>query len=212
VLLGDVTGKGLEAAALTSLVRHGARFLSRYEHSPSRILAGLNDALREQPGLWLCTALCVRLHRDEPVIACAGHPAPLVVRDDGRVREIGCPGSLLGAWSGAGSNDCPVPMAGDETLFLYTDGVIDARGEHERFGVRRLKQFLTEHAGRAPAELLSELEAELDRFQVGAQADDTAALALRPAPRALDLGAGEQDPRAAQASHPRDRLRTLPLT
>ena len=48
VLLGDVTGKGVEAAALTSLVRHGARFLSRYERSPSRILAGLNEALREQ--------------------------------------------------------------------------------------------------------------------------------------------------------------------
>ena len=50
VLLGDVTGKGVEAAALTSLVRHGARFLSKYERSPSRILVGLNEAARRAAG------------------------------------------------------------------------------------------------------------------------------------------------------------------
>jgi serine phosphatase RsbU (regulator of sigma subunit) len=146
------------------------------------------------------------------VVASAGHPAPLVVRDDGRVREIGCVGPLLGAWSGAGSIDRAVPMADDETLFLYTDGVIDTLGERDRFGVGRLKRFLAEHAGRAPEELLAGLEAKLDHFQVGPQADDTAALALRPAPRALDLGTGESEPRVAESPHPRGRLRTLPMT
>jgi serine phosphatase RsbU (regulator of sigma subunit) len=209
VLLGDVTGKGIEAAVLTSLVRHGGRVLSRYERSPSRILAGLNDALREQPGLWLCTALCVRLHRDEPVIASAGHPAPLVVRDDGRIREIGCPGPLLGAWGGVASADRAVSMAADETLFLYTDGVIDTLGEHDRFGLARLKRFLAEHAGREPDELLSALEAELERFQVGGQADDTAAVALRPVAGPIDIGLVEAGP---DASHARGRLRTLPLS
>ena len=116
VLLGDVTGKGVEAAALTSLVRHGARFLSRYERSPSQILAGLNEALREQPGLWLLTALCARLHRREAIIASAGHPPALVVRDDGRVREIGALGPILGAWSGRGSADRSVSIGADETL------------------------------------------------------------------------------------------------
>jgi PAS domain S-box-containing protein len=201
VLLGDVTGKGIEAAALTSLVRHGARFLSRYERSPSRILAGLNDALGDQPGLLLCTALCVRLHEDKAIIASAGHPSALVVRDDGRVREIGAAGPILGAWSGANWSDYPVPIARDETLFLYTDGVVDTRGELERFGVRRLKRLLREHAGRPPARLLAELEVALDRFQVGAQADDTAALALRPVPTAGALEA--RDPHAG------DRARTL---
>src|SRR6202012_1442448 len=76
VLLGDVTGKGVEAAALTSLVRHGARFLSKYERSPSRILVRLSEALSEQPSLWLCTAVCVRLEHGQAVIASAGHPAP----------------------------------------------------------------------------------------------------------------------------------------
>lgn len=203
VLLGDVTGKGVAAAALTSLVRHGARFLGRYEHSPGRILAGLNEALREQPGLWLCTALCARLQGGEAVIASAGHQPALIVRDDGRVREIGAVGPILGAWSGDGSVDRVVPIAGDETLFLYTDGVIDAQGEHERFGLERLKRALREAAGRPPEQLLSHLEAELERFQVGAQADDTAALALRPV-----SSAGQT---ATAHVHPVERVRTLPV-
>jgi PAS domain S-box-containing protein len=197
VLLGDVTGKGIEAAALTSLVRHGGRFLSRYERSPGRILAGLNDALREQPGLWLCTALCACLRPGEAVIASAGHPPALVIRDDGRVREIGGAGPILGAWTSEDSIDRAVPIGADETLFVYTDGVIDTQGEHERFGVERLKRALRDAAGRTPEELLSYLDAELERFQVGAQADDTAALALRPGSPPSELeqrrsGSGEQ--------------------
>ena len=204
VLLGDVTGKGIEAAALTSLVRHGARFLSRYERSPSRILAGLNEALREQPGLWLCTALCARLHRGEALIASAGHPPAMVVRDDGRVREIGAVGPILGAWSDQASADRTVPIAADETLFLYTDGVIDAPGECDRFGPHRLKQLLREHAGRSPEEVLAGLEAALDRFQMGSRADDTAALALRPV---SPTAAIEERP-----AHPGRGLPTLPVS
>ncbi len=204
VLLGDVTGKGVEAAALTSLVRHGARFLSKYERSPRQILARLNEALSEQPGLWLCTAVCARLERDRAVVASAGHPGPLVVRDDGRVREIGAAGPILGAWAGEQSVDRIVPIAADETLFMYTDGVVDALGERERFGIGRLKRLVSEHAGVPPERLLAELEAELDRFQVGRQADDTAALALRPA--AVSGGVPAHSSQGAGAS------RNLPVT
>jgi PAS domain S-box-containing protein len=203
VLLGDVTGKGVEAAALTSLVRHGGRFLSRYERSPGRILAGLNDALREQPGLWLCTALCARLRPGEVVIASAGHPPALVIRDDGRVREIGGVGPILGAWTGEDSIDRAVRIGVDETLFVYTDGVIDTQGEHERFGVPRLKRALRDTAGRPPNELLSHLDAALERFQIGAQADDTAALALRPA--------SAPDKLVRRRTHSGERAPTLPV-
>jgi PAS domain S-box-containing protein len=204
VLLGDVTGKGVEAAALTSLARHGGRFLSRYERSPARILAGLNDALREQPGLWLCTALCARLRPGEVVIASAGHPPALVIRDDGRVREIGGVGPILGAWTGEASIDRVVPIGPDETLFVYTDGVIDTQGEHERFGLERLKRALRDAAGQPPDELLSHLDAGLERFQVGTQADDTAALALRPAAAPDELG--------RRRSHSGEPVPTLPVS
>ncbi len=204
VLLGDVTGKGVEAASMTSLVRHGARFLSKHEQSPGKILSRLNEELREQPGMWLCSALCARLHRDRVVISSAGHPAPFIVREDGRIREIGVTGPILGAWSGGASVERSVVIAPDETLFLFTDGVVDTRGETERFGAQRLKRFLSEHASASPNALLVALERTLESFQRSAQSDDTAAVALRPTP-----SRPESDPRTAPA---RDPGRTLHAT
>jgi len=176
-----VTGRGVEAAAMTSLVRHGARLLSTRERSPSRILASLDEALREQSGLSLCTALCVRLEGDRFVMGSAGHPPPLVVRDDGRVREIGGSGPLLGGWEGSAWEERTVSVQEGETLLMYTDGVTDTRGDDERFGSARLRRVLAEHAGEGPRELLAALEAALDRFQTEGHSDDTGAVALRPA-------------------------------
>jgi PAS domain S-box-containing protein len=184
VLLGDVTGKGVEAAAMTSLVRHQARFVGRYEDRPSRIIASLHEALREQSGLSLCTALCVRLADDNVVVSCAGHPPPLLVREDGRIREIGNQGPILGAWTDCDWVDRTMPLEADETLFVYTDGVIDTLGEPGRFGSDRLRRVLIEHASGSPEGLLRALEAELADFQLEGQSDDTAALALRLAPDA----------------------------
>jgi serine phosphatase RsbU (regulator of sigma subunit) len=103
-----------------------------------------------------------------------------VVRDDGRIRELGVSGPILGAWSESEWVDSGAQVDDDETLFVYTDGVVDARGEDERFGARRLRRVLAENAARSPAELLAAIEAALDSFQVEGQSDDTAALALRP--------------------------------
>jgi PAS domain S-box-containing protein len=192
VLLGDVTGRGVEAASMTSLVRHGARFLAKHEHSPSRILAELDEELRGQPGLSLCSALCVRLEPGRLLMSSAGHPPPLLVRDDGRIREIGGSGPLLGGWEGSTWEDRALQVEPDETLLMYTDGVTDTRGEGGRFGAARLRRLLGEHAGASPAELLATLERELDSFQARGHADDTGAVALRPAAVKALASVGEQ--------------------
>jgi PAS domain S-box-containing protein len=180
VLLGDVTGRGVEAAAMTSLVRHGARFLAKDEPSPAMILTRLNQALREQTGLSLCSALCARLEENRIVMSSAGHPPPLIIRDDGRIREIGSPGPLLGGWEGSIWEDRLVAIGPQETLLMYTDGVTDARGERDRFGARRLRKVLKDHATASPDRLLASLEEALDRFQIEGHSDDTGAVALRP--------------------------------
>jgi len=180
VLLGDVTGRGVEAAAMTSLVRHGARFLAKREHSPARILEQLDEELRNQAGLSLCSALCVRLEDGRLIMSSAGHPPALLVRDDGRIREIGGSGPLLGGWAGSSWDDRLLEIAPDETLLMYTDGVTDTRGADDRFGSARLRRLLADHAGESPAAVLAELERELDRFQSRGYADDTGAVALRP--------------------------------
>jgi PAS domain S-box-containing protein len=192
VLLGDVTGRGVEAAAMTSLVRHGARFLAKREHSPARILEQLDEELRSQAGLSLCSALCVRLEHGQFVMSSAGHPPALLVRDDGRIREIGGSGPLLGGWEGSAWEDRLLEVAPDETLLMYTDGVTDTRGEEGRFGSGRLRRLLTDHAGDSPAALLDALERELDRFQSQGYADDTGAVALRPVTVEALVPAGDQ--------------------
>jgi serine phosphatase RsbU (regulator of sigma subunit) len=200
VLLGDVTGRGVEAAAMTSLVRHGARFLAKQEHVPSAILARLDEALREQSGLSLCSALCVRLGDGHFVMSSAGHPPPLVVRDDGRIREIGGSGPILGGWEDSVWEDRDIRVGPDETLLMYTDGVTDTRGASERFGAGRLRRLLAEHARSSPAQLLETLQATLDDFQTEGHADDTGAVALRaaavesivPAVDAVPTDAGER--------------------
>jgi anti-anti-sigma factor len=185
VILGDVAGKGVEAAAMAALVRHGARFVSRTEPGPAAILARLDEALRQRTALSLCSALCVRFHADRLLLSSAGHPGPLIVSGSGRIREIGGGGPLLGVSASPRWPERSVSVGQDETVLLYTDGVTDTRGASERFGLRRLSTLLVESAHCAPAELLAELELALERFQVGPQSDDTAALALRLEPTAL---------------------------
>jgi len=182
VLLGDVTGRGVRAAAMTSLVRHGARFLGRDEECPSAILTRLDEALRDQPVLSLCTALCVRLAPDHIVLSSAGHPPPLVVSDDGEVRELHGTGPLLGGWAESSWEDHTVAVGPEETLLLFTDGVTDTRGERERFGAARLRELLTRHAGESPQGLLHRLEEALEHFEVSGRSDDTGAVALRALP------------------------------
>ena len=182
VLVGDVTGKGVQAAAVTSLVRHGARFLAKQHDSPGAILSLLDEALREHGGLWLCSALCLRLHADGAEISSAGHPPPLIVRLDGRLQEIAATGPILGAWSDSTWRDYAVTVGPDETLLIYTDGITDARADHERFGIKRLRRVLRRNATKSPNALLSELGAALDQFQDQTQSDDTVMLALRRGP------------------------------
>ena len=81
IVLGDVTGKGVEAAALTSLVRHSARMAARFDPRPARVLSLINDVLREQTRLSLVTAVCALLEdvggSPRLTVASAGHPLPL---------------------------------------------------------------------------------------------------------------------------------------
>jgi PAS domain S-box-containing protein len=179
VLLGDVTGKGMEAAAMTALVRHGARFLARQLPDPGAIFAEIDEALRERGSLSLCTAVCARLQSDHAVIGVAGHPPPLVLRDDGRVRELRIPGAILGAWSGTTWTPRKVPLRTDETLIFYTDGVTDTPGRGGRFGLGRFRRFLVNQAGVAPGALVAALDEELGRFRADGPDDDIAVLTLR---------------------------------
>ena len=179
MMIGDVTGKGVGAAAVTSLVRHTARAASEFDARPSQILARVDAALRRRPTVSLCTALCLRLSRDGATLAVGGHPLPLRIGDDG-VAEVGEHGTLLGALQRTRWPEAEIVLRAGETLVAFTDGVTDAVGEGgERWGTERLRESLAAAQDAAPAALRARLVQALDGFQVGAQADDTAVVIMR---------------------------------
>jgi serine phosphatase RsbU (regulator of sigma subunit) len=184
VIVGDVTGKGLQAATLTALARHCARFQCRIDPRPAAVLRAIDEALVEHGSLSLCTALCLRLGPDGIVVCSGGHPMPIVVCRDGELRASGRPGILLGIPGTPAWEDERLALGDDETLFLYTDGVTDARGADGRLGEERMRELLREHASAPPAVLLGAIDAELAAFRVGPQADDAAAVALARVPAA----------------------------
>ncbi|MBV9212068.1 MAG: SpoIIE family protein phosphatase, partial [Actinobacteria bacterium] len=100
-VIGDVCGKGPEAAAVTALARYTLRATAMREQLPSRVLATLNEAmLRQRSDRRFCTVLYAILDAGEAGtqvrFASGGHPLPLVIRHDGSVEEVGEPGTLLG--------------------------------------------------------------------------------------------------------------------
>ncbi|MGI8558276.1 MAG: SpoIIE family protein phosphatase [Solirubrobacteraceae bacterium] len=183
ILIGDVTGKGIDAAATTALLRHSARIIGEDTPDPASVLARLSTRLRQEPELSISTALCLLLGKEEIVVSSGGHPLPLVVHAHG-TRRCGEPGTVLGAFADGRWENRTLAISRDDTLLLYTDGVSDTVGRTERFGTARLERLLERCGPAAPADLLACMDAALTKFQVGAQADDTAALALRRAPAA----------------------------
>ena len=182
VVLGDVTGKGIEAAALTSLVRHSARMAARFDPRPARVLALVNQVLREQPQLSLVTVVCalVEAEGDQArlTVSSAGHPLPLLLRPGEAPAPVGDHGVLLGVAGEEDWSETPVRLTAGDTVLFYTDGVTETPGADTRFGELRLREAML-RAGDGPAALLLEIEQSLRAFQAGATLDDRAMLALR---------------------------------
>ncbi len=179
MLIGDVTGKGVRAAAVTSLVRHTAWTASEFDSRPAHLLERVNAALRRRPSLSVCTALCLRVSGSHATVASGGHPLLWRLSEAG-VEEVGRHGTLLGAFSRVQWPEESFRMRPGDTLVAITDGVTDTLGsEDERFGTTRLREFLMEVRRESPAAIRERLIAALEQFQVGAQADDTALVVMR---------------------------------
>ena len=182
VVLGDVTGKGVKAAALTALVRHTAKTAARFDSSPSAVLALVDEVLREQPDPAYVTVVCAflreRADRALVTLASGGHPLPLHIDAAGAVRPLGRPGVLLGAVDSGEWPETEAELAVGDTLLFYTDGVTDTPGTEQRFGEERLMAFAAAGAS-GPEELVGRLDAALEAYAHGMVGDDRALLALQ---------------------------------
>jgi PAS domain S-box-containing protein len=181
VLLGDVTGMGVSAAALTSLVRHTAKTAAAFDPRPAAVLKHVNDALRQRPRIAPVTMVCGLLRGSTLTLAVGGHPLPLLKRAGRRSEKVGVTGLLLGAVDAyEEAESATIELAPGDTLLIYTDGVTDTPGPHNRFGDERLRAAV-DAAPSEPAALLRAVSDALDEFAHGAGLDDRAMLALQRA-------------------------------
>ena len=185
--IGDVRGKGVEAASVTALARYTIRAVTLKNDEPSEVLAALNEAmLRQLPEDRFCTVACVRLEpRDGAAgvgidVSRAGHPPPLLVRPEGTVEEVGCSGRVLGVFPEAELRDTSLRLMPGEALVLYTDGVTEARSpDGDFFGEGRLRDLLSSCAGLDAVTFARRVKDAVLDFQEGYPHDDLAVLVLR---------------------------------
>ena len=185
MVIGDVCGKGPEAAALTALTRYTIRAAALHERRPSRVLTMLNQAMLEQrqDGRF-ATVLYLRLQigpgRVRVAAASGGHPLPLLLRGDGRVDAVGAGGTLLGVIDRPVLPDAEVDLRAGDSLVLYTDGVIEVRsGGKEIFGAAELSALLSGCAGLSPDEILERIQHRVLHESGGQPQDDVALLGIR---------------------------------
>ena len=185
--LGDVCGKGPEAAAVTSLARYTMRALAMFDEGPDAILRGLNSALSRETadGMQLCTAIYGEIDtRDGSAaiaLAVAGHPPPLIVRAGGVVDVTAARGTILGAVEEPSFTPCTVQLEPGDTIVLHTDGILDGEIGGVRMSEERVAELL-EGAPRASAESLVERLMSAVRGCDRPLRDDVAVLALRRMP------------------------------
>ncbi len=185
-VIGDVCGKGPEAAAVTGVARYTMRALAATSASPGATLVALNHALvlqRNEQRFLTAVHLVFESVDDgvEVALARAGHPPPALLRSDGTVELLDEPkGTLLGVFDDAVVDDGRVHLGPGDALVLYTDGVIEARApDKEQFGDERLTALLATCAGRTADGIARRVELAVADFTADDITDDVAILVLR---------------------------------
>ena len=187
VVVGDVCGKGSEAAAMTALARYTLRAGASRERSPSRILTLLNEALLKQsPVTEFCTAAYARIDDDGTLTTSSGgHPLPLVLRADGRVERVGEPGLLLGFEADPMLRDSTLALQPGDALMLYTDGLTDAYAPERTLDADDLASVLASCAGRLASEIADCVQHAALDDEVREPRDDVALVVVRLTPEAV---------------------------
>jgi serine phosphatase RsbU (regulator of sigma subunit)/PAS domain-containing protein len=184
IAVGDVCGKGLEAAAMTAAARHAIRVIAHWSPDPVETLVKVNEVILA--GDYEDRFVTVKLaylrwdgDRVHVVLASAGHPGPVVVRPDGRV-EVLSGGSLpLGLFPDAEPERTELELGPGDLLFFYSDGVTEARSADMRFFEEQLADELAGLAGRSAAETTRMVQSLVASFSADDLRDDVTILVAK---------------------------------
>ncbi len=197
VVLGDVCGKGPEAAVVTALARYTVRAEALRTPYPSAVLAALHDTLVRDHPEHFCTAVFALLeHRPEGVrftLASGGHHLPLRLTPGGAFESVGSPGTILGMLDTPRLTDTTTFLGPGDVVVLYTDGVVEARRDREFFDDERLRAAVTASAAATAQQVADAVVATALDFQLGHAKDDIAVLVIKVPTGGRDGPVGSDD-------------------
>jgi sigma-B regulation protein RsbU (phosphoserine phosphatase) len=184
VVVGDVSGKGVQAATVTGLVRDVIRILVDDGKPMTEILCRVNRTLVQRGGGRYCTLAMASVTRapDATLVVClhlAGHDRAVLVRADGKTSFVGEGGTALGLLETISSPDTEVRLQPGDSLIFYTDGVTERRRGRELFGTARLRDAAGPLAGYPADVMAARLRSTTINFSVEEPRDDIAILVLR---------------------------------
>jgi serine phosphatase RsbU (regulator of sigma subunit)/PAS domain-containing protein len=199
IAIGDVCGKGEEAAAVTAAARHAIRVLAHWNPDPADVLSRANEVLQTSQIEGRFVTACAgyaQWHGDQLRVrmASAGHPGQMVIRADGRVEVLRGGGMALGLFPDAEMSAEDIELGEGDTLFLFTDGVTEARSPDMEYFEERLTDELGQLAGQTAAEVVSAMQSLVLEFSQNELRDDVTMLVLRVAARPGRTPAGTARP------------------
>ena len=196
VAIGDVAGRGLEAAKRAWHVRTLLATSAEIVAEPADMLERANHALIEDIGFAapFITAACVRFDPGGQISwALAGHDDPIKLDDGGALRGSGARGLPLGVADRVGCGTSTTTISAGEGLLLYTDGLTEARAgrngtdaELDLFGARRLTKLIAGLGSSDPVDVVERVQGEVQSFTGGKLGDDLCLVAMRSAPSESD--------------------------
>ncbi len=185
VVIGDVSGKGVQAATVTGLVRDVIRVLAGDGKPLPEVLARLNETLVERGAGRYCTLALAAVapgegDRLDVELHLAGHDRPVLLRSGGGPASfVGTGGTALGLLDTIASPTADIVLDPGDCLVFYTDGVTERRRGRELFGTGRLRDATTPLAGYPADVVAARLRSTAINFSVEEPRDDIAILVLR---------------------------------
>jgi serine phosphatase RsbU (regulator of sigma subunit)/PAS domain-containing protein len=184
IAVGDVCGKGQDAAAMTAAARHAIRAFATVHDTPADVLAAANEVLvaEDYDDRFVTASLAFLRQRGRRVqvqLGSCGHVGPAVVRADGRVEILEGHGLPLGLFSDTQPGRLELELNQGDVLFFYTDGVTEARSSDLAFFEDRLADALAAVAGHSASDIVRAVQELVTSFSAGELKDDVTILAVR---------------------------------
>ena len=184
IAVGDVCGKGQDAAAMTAAARHAIRALAHVHNTPAAVLAAANEVLvaEDWDDRFVTASLAFLRQRGRRVqvqLGSCGHVGPAVVRADGRVEILEGDGLPLGLFPDTQPGRLELELHKGDVLFFYTDGVTEARSADLSFFEDRLADALAAVAGHSASDIVRAVQELVTSFSSGELKDDVTILAVR---------------------------------